>query len=328
MQLGETDLRVNGRQVWLWDSQRDTATRILPPVAPLAATGRAAAGDEVVVRQAALGGLVLFVLPQPRLERVSLRPAWPTQSTLTISLPTPQQVASSCCAAVGPTTTVGVQSNVMVAGRPAYQLTLAPKSAGLPDRPGHHRGRRQPVLSRCGCRSSPAARPARPSRSATPRSRSAARPRPTSRSRRRLAPRCRPSGPSPGLLLGLPLGAMSGITAAYSPARRGIGSSAMARSSGPAGARRTAVRLLPLNARHHGRAAAEGQPHHEPARGPPKATPIPLPRHLSKSQRQHMLKVLKMHVARPAACIAGPGWHGAGWYGIRAGNRHALPAQR
>jgi hypothetical protein len=35
--LGETDLRVNGRQVWLWDSQRNTATRILPPAGPLAA---------------------------------------------------------------------------------------------------------------------------------------------------------------------------------------------------------------------------------------------------------------------------------------------------
>ena len=32
--LGETDLRVNGRQIWLWDSQRNTATQILPPAGP------------------------------------------------------------------------------------------------------------------------------------------------------------------------------------------------------------------------------------------------------------------------------------------------------
>jgi outer membrane lipoprotein-sorting protein len=40
---------------------------------------------------------------------------------------TPQQAANAILKAVGKTTTVGVQSNVMVAGDPAYQLTLAPK---------------------------------------------------------------------------------------------------------------------------------------------------------------------------------------------------------
>lgn len=42
---------------------------------------------------------------------------------------TPQQAASMALAAVGPTTTVGVNSNVYVAGRAAYELTLAPKDA-------------------------------------------------------------------------------------------------------------------------------------------------------------------------------------------------------
>jgi len=41
---------------------------------------------------------------------------------------TPQQAASRALAAVGPTTTVSVQSNVVVAGEAAYQLVLAPKS--------------------------------------------------------------------------------------------------------------------------------------------------------------------------------------------------------
>jgi outer membrane lipoprotein-sorting protein len=43
---------------------------------------------------------------------------------------TPQQAASQAIAAVGPTTKVSVQTNITVAGEPAYQLVLAPKSAG------------------------------------------------------------------------------------------------------------------------------------------------------------------------------------------------------
>jgi outer membrane lipoprotein-sorting protein len=41
---------------------------------------------------------------------------------------TPQQAAQQILAKVGPTTTVGVDSNVTVAGEAAYQLVLAPKS--------------------------------------------------------------------------------------------------------------------------------------------------------------------------------------------------------
>jgi outer membrane lipoprotein-sorting protein len=42
---------------------------------------------------------------------------------------TPQQAASEVLKAVGTTTLVSVQSNVMVAGEPAYQLVLAPKDS-------------------------------------------------------------------------------------------------------------------------------------------------------------------------------------------------------
>jgi hypothetical protein len=42
---------------------------------------------------------------------------------------TPQQAASEVLAAVGKTTLVSVQANVMVAGDPAYQLVLAPKDS-------------------------------------------------------------------------------------------------------------------------------------------------------------------------------------------------------
>src|SRR6516225_3555405 len=42
---------------------------------------------------------------------------------------TPQQAAQQVLAAVGKTTTVSVDSNVTVAGQPAYELVLAPKDA-------------------------------------------------------------------------------------------------------------------------------------------------------------------------------------------------------
>jgi outer membrane lipoprotein-sorting protein len=42
---------------------------------------------------------------------------------------TPQQAANAVLSAVGPTTTVSVDSNVFVAGQPAYELALAPKDA-------------------------------------------------------------------------------------------------------------------------------------------------------------------------------------------------------
>jgi len=45
------------------------------------------------------------------------------------SPPTPQQAANEILAAVGNTTLVSVQANVMVAGQPCYELVLAPKDS-------------------------------------------------------------------------------------------------------------------------------------------------------------------------------------------------------
>lgn len=53
-----------------------------------------------------------------------------TPSTPPTMVPlTPQQAANEVLAKVGPTTTVGVDSNVYVAGQAAYQLDLAPKDS-------------------------------------------------------------------------------------------------------------------------------------------------------------------------------------------------------
>jgi outer membrane lipoprotein-sorting protein len=88
VQMGEADLRRDGRQLWLWNSTRNAATEVtLPP----------GLGQE--------GG-----------------PATPATPAVT-----PQQAARALLAAVGTTTRVGLQRNLTVAGQPAYQLTLVPK---------------------------------------------------------------------------------------------------------------------------------------------------------------------------------------------------------
>jgi outer membrane lipoprotein-sorting protein len=87
--MGETDLRRDGSNLWLWDSQTNRATHYILP------------GRSAVV------------------------PSAPTTS----NVPTPPQLARQILAAVGSTTTVGLQQNVTVAGQAAYQLTLAPKDS-------------------------------------------------------------------------------------------------------------------------------------------------------------------------------------------------------
>lgn len=88
--MGETDVRRDGRNVWLWDSQTNKATHYILPAG--------AADTPPNVAQA---------------QRV----------------PTPPQLAKQILAAVGSTTRVGLQQNVTVAGQPAYQLSLAPKDS-------------------------------------------------------------------------------------------------------------------------------------------------------------------------------------------------------
>jgi outer membrane lipoprotein-sorting protein len=87
--MGETDLRRDGSSVWLWDSQTNQATHYILP-----------AGTATTV------------------------PSVPAQN-----VPAPPQLAKQILAAVGSTTTVGLQQNVTVAGQPAYQLSLAPKAS-------------------------------------------------------------------------------------------------------------------------------------------------------------------------------------------------------
>lgn len=90
VRAGETDLRLDGRTLWVWDSKTQTATRYALP----AHSPRAGSGSEPKT--------------VPEL---------------------PQSAAAQILKAVGPTTVVSVQRNVYVAGQAAYQMSLVPRSS-------------------------------------------------------------------------------------------------------------------------------------------------------------------------------------------------------
>jgi outer membrane lipoprotein-sorting protein len=87
----ETDVVADGSKLWLWESSSNAVTEFVPPA------------DKGAVKQA-----------KPKLPQTPL---------------TPQQAANQVLQAVGKTTLVSVQPNVMVAGEPSYQLVLAPKDS-------------------------------------------------------------------------------------------------------------------------------------------------------------------------------------------------------
>ncbi len=90
VQMGESDFILNGTTAWLWQSNTNSVTR--------------------------------FLLPAQRgAEHKPVMPETPL---------TPQQAARQALAAAGPTTRVTTESNVTVAGQPAYQLVVAPRSSG------------------------------------------------------------------------------------------------------------------------------------------------------------------------------------------------------
>lgn len=93
-QMNETNLIVNGDQVWYWESETNTATRMTV--------------------KTPTGGKPAHERPAPL----------PGQAALT-----PQQLAEQLLARVGEHTAVQVVNTAEVAGRPAYQLVITPKDA-------------------------------------------------------------------------------------------------------------------------------------------------------------------------------------------------------
>ena len=115
VQLGETDLRADGRSLWLWDSRANTATHYLPP-----------AGNGGPALPAPPPGHSKTSVAYSSSLSIAVDSSEPTPGAMGIT--SPPQAAQRFLAAVGPTTTVRVADNVTVAGRAAYQLELAPKS--------------------------------------------------------------------------------------------------------------------------------------------------------------------------------------------------------
>ncbi len=90
--MSETDAIRDGDTLWYWDSTKNAVTEYTWP------KGALKASDKRVKDQMDTGPVL-----------------------------TPQQAANEVLKAVGKTTVVSVQSNVLVAGEPAYQLVLAPR---------------------------------------------------------------------------------------------------------------------------------------------------------------------------------------------------------
>jgi outer membrane lipoprotein-sorting protein len=100
---GESDLRLDGRTLWLWDSRTQTATKVTLPAAVTGLPGKAgnrAAG--------------------------SCPPATASSVCATFS---PQAAARQILKALGPSTVVALDSNVKAPTGPAYQLALVPRTS-------------------------------------------------------------------------------------------------------------------------------------------------------------------------------------------------------
>jgi hypothetical protein len=104
VQAGESDLRLDGRTLWLWSSKTQTATRYDLPAHFTGPSGQSGNGAAP--------------MPGPS-----------SGSGANPSSITPAAAAGQVLKAVGPSTVVAVQANVEVAGRPAYQLALVPRSS-------------------------------------------------------------------------------------------------------------------------------------------------------------------------------------------------------
>jgi outer membrane lipoprotein-sorting protein len=93
VQMGESDFILNGNTAWLWESNTNAVSKLAVPA-------------------------------HREGERKLAKPVTPVTPL------TPQEAAKQALATVGPTTRVTTEANVIVAGQPAYQLVLAPKTSG------------------------------------------------------------------------------------------------------------------------------------------------------------------------------------------------------
>jgi hypothetical protein len=110
-QMAESDLRLDGTQLWLWNSKTQTATHVL---LPRAAGSRATASSP----SAAVSSATVQEWVSAPAGTTGMRNA------------SPLAAARQVLAALGPSTGVTLGPNVTVAGRSAYQISVAPKTSG------------------------------------------------------------------------------------------------------------------------------------------------------------------------------------------------------
>lgn len=151
--FGEADLRVNGSQVWLWQSQGQIATHIIaakpagqltplwrlshlgfprPAVCPMLpgrvikSPGNNGGGFFNVKPGLRVAPFRIARLAPARLHRSSALTSPPTITA--VKTITPLQAAQRLLAMIGPTTKVSITGTTVVAGRSAYQLSVEPRS--------------------------------------------------------------------------------------------------------------------------------------------------------------------------------------------------------
>jgi outer membrane lipoprotein-sorting protein len=140
-QLGESDLRVGGQQVWLWNSSTQTATHLVAPAElpqaralPRSFIIRPGVAHRTRLTPAQLRKLLRSAkLPRPIMVpsklRTQLRHQLQAHPAFRLP-PSPLAAAWDTVAALAPSTRISVQRNVMVAGQAAYQVALTPKASG------------------------------------------------------------------------------------------------------------------------------------------------------------------------------------------------------
>lgn len=101
-QESEVDVVRNGGQVWLWDSTDQSVLHLVAPASK-------ASGGKVTSSKVPGSGTA--------------------SKTPSLPLPTPGQLATNVLSHLTSTTSITLGSNVWVAGQPAYQVIVSPKSA-------------------------------------------------------------------------------------------------------------------------------------------------------------------------------------------------------
>jgi hypothetical protein len=147
--FGETDLRINGDEAWLWNSHGQTATHYLLPTQAQQKAARAARLKmfKSVHPNAPIARCIATLRPATSRSRAANRKvvkclrahmvhpiagnrssaAWGNILSET-QPPTPQQAVDRLLAMVGKTTKVTVDGTTQVAGRSAYQLVIEPRT--------------------------------------------------------------------------------------------------------------------------------------------------------------------------------------------------------